>query len=334
MASWDQDGARLHPDIPYLLVCLVPAAPAGTGRCAREDRGSGAGADAASPSLVLLSYLFTVRPLQPRCWGHRDAHRPCFPPVQPWGLGLRPRSCRDVSPSRLPARDLRPVPPGDTAGDTRAGGSGVQGRFWKPPLPAAGNKGAAWRPCHEPTLGPVSLLCRGKGHPGPRGGWRRWRQPRVSLGAPGDSGSRRGRWPPVLLGLGAGASPSCPQPRVTRGGPGPSGAASPARSRHPFPATGATGAMPRGQRGRSPAAVPRPLSRAPDVTAEPGQCHRATSSPCGGAWDDITGHGDLIAHSRVPGDATGVPCTAAERHRSTGAPGRMTQRHDVTHCGR
>lgn len=222
---------------------------------------------------------------------------------------------------------------GTQRGTPGQGGRASRAGFGSP-LPAAGNKGAVWRLCHEPTPGPVSLLCRGKGDPGPRGGWRRWQQPRVSLGAPGDSGSHRVRWPPVLLGLGAGASPSCPQPQVARGGPGPSGAANPARSRCPFPATGAIGAMPRGQRGRSPAAVPRPLSRAPDVTAEPGQCHRATSSPCGCAWDDITGPGDLIAHGRVPGDATGVPCTAAERHRSTDGPGRMTQRHDVTHCGR
>ena len=69
-ASWDQDSAGLRPDVPYLLVHLVPA---GTGRRAGEDRSSGAGADAASATLVLSSYLFTVHPLQPRCRGHRDA---------------------------------------------------------------------------------------------------------------------------------------------------------------------------------------------------------------------------------------------------------------------
>lgn len=72
-ASRDQGSTGLPLAVPYLLVHLVPTDPAGMGRRAGEDRDSGAGTDAASPPLVLSSYLFTVRPLQPWCWGHRHA---------------------------------------------------------------------------------------------------------------------------------------------------------------------------------------------------------------------------------------------------------------------
>lgn len=102
VASWDQDSAGLRPHIRYLLVCLVPTAPTATGRHTGEDHSWGAGREAASPSLVLSSYLFTVRPLQLRCRGHQDTG----PAPQRGGCGGR--GCVLAPAGMFPRADCQP----------------------------------------------------------------------------------------------------------------------------------------------------------------------------------------------------------------------------------
>lgn len=177
------------------------------------------------------------------------------------------------------------------AAHTGGGGwLGVWGRFWEPLSLLQAIKGLRGGRAAGPPEGRSHSCARGEGVAwDPGQGWRRWRPPcvpHVSLAtrAPSCSASVcRGTFPPGQPPMG----PCLPVaadlwPRGHRGGPVRHG-------RRPTRATarpwcrrpGASGTMPRGQRGRSPAAEPRPLCRGPDVTAEPGQCHRASSSPCG-----------------------------------------------------
>lgn len=70
------------------------------------------------------------------------------------------------------------------------GGGWCLGPVLGTPLPAAGNKGAAWRPCRGPTRGQVSLLCTwGRGGVGPRAGRETLVSPVCPPRVPGDSRS-------------------------------------------------------------------------------------------------------------------------------------------------
>lgn len=241
----------------------------------------------------------------------------------------------------LPARDL---PGGHRRGQRGPAAPVGTGRSGTGAGFAAGNKGASRWPHRGPSRGQVWLLwARGRGGRATRQGW--W-QPRVCPRVPsGDSGSLVASAHLAWLGLAVGDRPPAAAdepsaPRYPLGPVSPLGdtggvPSPPAPGPPPVPCPGASGAMAWGQRGRSPAAGPRPLSQAPDVTVDRGNVTGRPRAPAAERRGDVMALGDVIAHGRVPGERHG-----AALHRSRTAPTRpgggmvVMQRRDVTHCSR